>query len=139
MYILDTDVLSLMFRFPGQQPHLERKVKATPYEHIYITAISIDEAVQGAYILRDNRKNPLGCYDLLAKIPKYYGQFQALTYDERAMKIFNQFSAAIKQAAGSVNDRKIAAIALVHDYTVITRNVNDFRPTGVKCENWTLA
>jgi predicted nucleic acid-binding protein len=139
VYILDTDVLSLMFRFPGQQPHLERKVKATPYEHIYITVISIDEAVQGAYILRDNRRNPLGCYELLAKIPKYYGQFQALTCDERAMRVFDGFSAEIKRAAGSINDRKIAAIALVHNYTVITRNEDHFRPTGVRCENWTLA
>jgi hypothetical protein len=32
-------------------------------------------------------------------------------------------------------DKQIAAIALIHDLTVITRNVDDFRGTGVSVEN----
>ncbi|MBI3653199.1 MAG: hypothetical protein HY231_19400 [Acidobacteria bacterium] len=71
MYILDTDTMSLMFKFPGQQPLLEQRVKATPYEQIYTTAISVEEAVMGAFILRDNKKNPVACYSMLAKIPGF--------------------------------------------------------------------
>lgn len=32
-------------------------------------------------------------------------------------------------------DKQIAAIALVHDLTVVTRNVADFKPTGVRLQN----
>lgn len=38
-----------------------------------------------------------------------------------------------------VRDALIAATGLVHDMTVVTRNVNDFEPTGVKTLNpWSL-
>jgi predicted nucleic acid-binding protein len=32
-------------------------------------------------------------------------------------------------------DKQIAAIALIHDLTVVTRNVGDFRGTGVEIVN----
>ncbi|MDP3087787.1 MAG: hypothetical protein Q8M99_06350 [Methylotenera sp.] len=32
-------------------------------------------------------------------------------------------------------DKQIAAIALIHNMTVVTRNVVDFERTGVKLEN----
>jgi predicted nucleic acid-binding protein len=32
-------------------------------------------------------------------------------------------------------DKQIAAIALIHDLTVVTRNVDDFRGTGTKTSN----
>jgi predicted nucleic acid-binding protein len=35
----------------------------------------------------------------------------------------------------SDRDAYIAATALVHDFTVVTRNVHDFQPTGVKLFN----
>jgi predicted nucleic acid-binding protein len=136
VFILDTDVISLMFRFPEQQPLLEQRVKITPYEHIYATAISVEEAVMGAFKLRDNGNNPVACYQFLAKIPAIYGRYQILPYTAEAMEIFNGFSAAIKREAG-VNDRKIAAIALSLGYTVVTRNINHFEPTGVPCIDWT--
>jgi predicted nucleic acid-binding protein len=32
-------------------------------------------------------------------------------------------------------DKQIAAIALIHDLTVVTRNVDDFRGTGTRTKN----
>lgn len=32
-------------------------------------------------------------------------------------------------------DKQIAAIALMHELTVVTRNINDFKSTGVKLHN----
>jgi len=32
-------------------------------------------------------------------------------------------------------DQQIAAIALLHDLTVVTRDTNDFRPAGVRVRN----
>ncbi len=32
-------------------------------------------------------------------------------------------------------DKQIAAIALVHDLTIVTRNITDFAPTGAKLQN----
>jgi predicted nucleic acid-binding protein len=37
-----------------------------------------------------------------------------------------------------LNDSLIAATGLVHDMTVVTRDIQDFRPTGVKLlDPWT--
>lgn len=139
MYILDTDVLSLMFRFPGQQPHLEQHVKATPYERLYVSVISVEQAIRGAFRLRDNERNPVGCYNLLSKIVMYYGRFQILSYDEECIQRFNGFSPEVKHQAGDKADRQIAATALAHGYIVVTRNGDHFWPTGVRCEDWTIA
>jgi predicted nucleic acid-binding protein len=32
-------------------------------------------------------------------------------------------------------DKQIAAIALIHDLTVVTRNIDDFRGTGTRIDN----
>jgi predicted nucleic acid-binding protein len=136
VFILDTDVISLMFRFPGQQSLLEQRVKMTPYEHIYATAISVEESIMGAFKLRDNKNNPVACYQFLAKIPAVYARYQILPYTAEAIEIFNGLSAAIKRIAGA-NDSKIAAIALSPGYTVVTRNISHFEQTGVPCIDWT--
>lgn len=137
MYILDSDSISLLFRFPGQQPHLERRLLSTPHEHIFISVISVEEAIMGAFKLRDNRGNPSACYKLLAKIVPFYGKYQILPYDEGPMRRFAQFSAAIRRDAGGKGDRQIAATALHYHYAVITRNRPDFEPTGCLCDDWT--
>lgn len=137
MYILDSDVITLLFKYPGQQPQLESRVLATSPELLFISVISVEQAIMGAFKLRDNRGNAPACYKLLAKIVPYYGKFQILPYDEDPIARFSGFSAAVRRAAGDKGDRQISATALSYDYTVVTRNRKHFEPTGCRCDDWT--
>ena len=135
MYILDTNILTLIFKYPRQYPHLLERIKQTPYEHLWISVISIDEAIRGAYRLMHQERRPFDCFKLLTWIVTCYGQYQILTYDEDDAKIFDLFSKEINRAVQQ-SDRKIAATAIRHNHTVITRNLQDFKLTGCECEDW---
>ena len=137
MYILDTNVLTLILKYPGQYPHLLRRVRRTAYEHIWISAISVEEAMRGAFKLRDQKNNPSGCYKLIAWIVREYGKYQILPYDDEDIRIFEGFPPAIRRAA-SPQDRRIAATGIRHGYSIVTQNTRDFRLTGVCCEDWTV-
>jgi toxin FitB len=137
VYILDTNIMTYILKFPKQYPHLLDRIKRTPYEHIWISVITIEEAIKGAYKKMHQEHKPAACYQLLTWIITEYGKYQVLTYDEDDMRLFNKFSAAVRRAAQEP-DRKIAATALRHRYTVITKNMGDFRVTGAQCEDWTI-
>lgn len=137
VYILDTNILTLIFKFPKQYPHLLERIQQTPFEHLWISVISIDEAIRGAYRLMHQERRPFACFKLLTWIVTCYGQHQILTYDEGDAKIFDGLSAAINRAVQQP-DRKIAATAIKHNHTVITQNLQHFKLTGCRCEDWTV-
>jgi len=137
VYILDTNILTLIFKYPKQYPHLLERIKQTPYEHIWISVISIDEAIRGAYRLMHQEHKPFTCFKLLTWIVTGYGQYQILTYDENDGKIFDGFSPAINRGVQQP-DRKIAATAIRHNYAVITKKLQHFQLTGCRCEDWTV-
>ena len=55
-----------------------------------------------------------------------------LTFDTEAAQIWGYLRVPHHE---HLLDKQIAAIALVHDLTVVTRNSNDFSSTGVKLFN----
>lgn len=74
-----------------------------------------------------------------------YAQFQhslamlmeltLLPFDEQAAAIFRELRKQLPQ--GGTQDLKIAAIALAHDATLLTRNLVHFtKVPGLKVENW---
>lgn len=138
VYILDSNVLTLILKYPRQYPHLLERVSQTPYEQIWISAISVEEALRGAFRLRDQKDNPSGCYKLIAWIVREYAKYQILPYDDEDIRIFEGFSPAIRRGA-SPQDRRIAATGIRHGYTVVTQNTRDFELTGVQFEDWTAA
>lgn len=58
-----------------------------------------------------------------------------LAFDQEAAAIFHQLKAAYPRI-GSM-DLKIASICLMHDATLLTRNLRDFEPiVGLEVANW---
>ena len=58
MYLFDTDIVTLIFHFPGQQPNLERRVLMTPPESIFVSVVSAEEMIQGALaVIRKDQKS----------------------------------------------------------------------------------
>lgn len=140
MYILNTNVLRAIFQHRGQQPILETRIKQTPYEHIYISIVSVEEVLRGTLELfrRCEKENDIAHgYAFLDGLLMDLSKFQILAFDEEAEEAYKRMSAEAKRCGKG--DCRIAASAMAHDYTVITRNVDDFRIIGAEFENWFLA
>jgi len=141
VFILDTDVLSYYSR--GGYPTLTRRILATPPEHLWITIITVDERLQGAYRLINDIRRPdggMGGCRLLREAMRDLSDFQILPYDSNARQIFNRLSAPVRR--NGANDCKIAAIACTRGFTVITHNVQHFQEIQTGCsvlfEDWTV-
>ena len=59
---------------------------------------------------------------------------QVLPVDERTAEIWGELSGKLKQAGVVIGaiDELIAATAIAHDLTVVTRNLRHFEPTGCR-------
>jgi predicted nucleic acid-binding protein len=57
-----------------------------------------------------------------------------LPYSDEADAIFRTFSAATIRRGPQ--DARIAAQAIAHGMTVVTRNLGDFTAIGAPCEDW---
>jgi predicted nucleic acid-binding protein len=62
--------------------------------------------------------------------------FPILTFSPEAEAIFQTFPPAILRIGAQ--DCRIAAQAMAHDLTVVTRNIRDFEAIGARCEDWSV-
>ena len=125
MFLLDTNVLSELMR-AKPFPEVVEWLDAQPVDHLYISAITRAEIELGIALLPEGRRrNTLG-----AAAQGMFLEFdgRCLPFDEQAA-VFYARLVANRIAVGrpiSVEDAQIAAIAIVHSYSVVTRNSADF-------------
>ncbi len=133
MFVLDTNVVSELRR--PQKAH--RRVKAwaatTPLGSFYLSAITVLELELGALLA--GRKDAAQGAILRAWIdqqvlPRFEGRI--LFVDSAVAQCCAGLHAPKPRAE---RDALIAATALVHGMVVVTRNVADFEPTGVRIFN----
>ena len=131
MYLLDTVVVSALRR-PERHPSVARWLQVQPPDGLYISVITIGEMMYGA--ARQRRTQP-GFAELLDHwLETVLTSFQdrLLPFDEAAARRWGLLHAEL----GYTNsDLQIAAIALHHNFAVVTRNQRDFTPTGVTVLN----
>ncbi|CDF94015.1 MULTISPECIES: type II toxin-antitoxin system VapC family toxin [unclassified Pseudomonas] len=132
MYLLDTNVISEL-RKPQADRNVQAWARSVAAPSLYISAITILELETG--VLRFERKDPSQGGRLRAwldnhVLPAFAGRILAV---DRAV--------ALRCARLHVPDRSnecdalIAATALIHGLTVVTRNVADFEGSGVTLLN----
>ena len=135
MYLLDTNVVSELRK--ANSGKADKQVIAWAESitavRFYLSAISVLELELG--ILLSERRDPLQGAVLRAWFEK-----QVLTtFADRIIPIDNAVAKRCAQLhvpdPRSERDALIAASALVHSLTVVTRNVDDFAPTGVEVIN----
>lgn len=127
MYLLDTVVISALRR-PERHPQVARWLQGQDPGAMYISAITVGEIRYGA--MRQHRKQPEFAELLerwLAYVATWF-QDRILPFDEAAANHWGMLHA---QLGYTSSDLLIAATALHHGMTVVTRNVRDFKPTGV--------
>ena len=135
MYVLDTNVLSELRKATGGRADLRvtRWAYGALPSNLYLSAMTILELELGT--LRLQRRDPRQ-----SAIPRgWVDNYILPTFGGRTFPI----TTAIAQVAARLHalnsrperDALIAATALVHNMTVVTRNVADFAPMGVPAIN----
>lgn len=86
---------------------------------------------------RKTREAMVRGYRLIESAMIYYNQFKILPFDEPSINRFNELR---KQGVRiGTMDLRIAAIALSHDFTLLTRNAVDFEKVpDLRVEDWTI-
>lgn len=134
MYLYDTNVISEL-RKRHKNPNLQtfhNNVNALQ-KQVLISVISYGEIIHGIQRLRKNRD--LAQADILQK---WYDEalkpieHLALPFDISCTKVWG---ALLAQNPHNQVDKQLVATALVHDLTLITRNVKDIKSTGVRFIN----
>jgi tRNA(fMet)-specific endonuclease VapC len=137
VFVLDTDILSLY-----QFGHLQvcKHVAARSASDLAITVISVEEQLGGWYTLLRNttqRDQVAIAYQSLADNIPFLAKFNILSYSVPSQLQFENL-VTMKLNVRKM-DLRIAAIALEHGATVVSRNVRDFqRVPGLAIEDWSV-
>ena len=131
MFLLDTAVLSEL-RKKDRNPGLVRWIKDKQREQLFISVVTIGEIERGIWPQRNKDAA------FAAKLGDWLSQL-LLLHKDRILPIttsvamrWGQLSAVAGHAGA---DMLIAATALEHDLTVVTRNERHFAPAAVPCVN----
>lgn len=141
MYVLDNDIYTLYFTRESPQPVLESRILSTPPEQIWISVVTAEESIKGAFKLIKDYQNSarvtLG-YQFLSKTLFALTKYQILPFDDAAYEAFQQIPLDIRRNI-KTRDSRIAASALSRGFTVVTRNIQHFEQvSGLSCVDWTV-
>jgi len=128
--LLDTCVLSELRR-PKPHPAVRHAIDGFDTSDLFISVISIGEISKGIALLTDGpHKRTLQSW--LKSLERGYSD-RILPVDIETSRIWGELAAAAQKAGRPVGafDALIAATALRHGLHVMTRNTEDFEPTGV--------
>jgi predicted nucleic acid-binding protein len=133
MFILDTNVLSELRRRERTHPNVAAWADSVHASDLYLSAITILEIEAGTL--------------MLARRDAAQGAVLRAWIDDKVLPAFAGRILAIDTAVAqrcarlhvpdprAERDALIAATALVHRMSVVTRNVGDFQPMGVELVN----
>lgn len=133
MFLLDTNVISELRRPDKADRNVVAWANAVPAANFFMSAISILEIELGARLIE--------CKDpAQGAILRNWIDTQVLARFEGRILAIDR---AVAQRCAQLHvpnpraerDALIAATALVHGLTVVTRNVGDFEPAGVPLHN----
>ncbi len=127
MFLIDTDVLSALRR-RERYPEVARWMSKQRAADLYLSVVSVGEIERG--VIRQQRSNPDFARTLalwLDSVITLYGE-HILGVNMAIARRWGQLSARIGNDSA---DLLVAATALEHGLSVVTRNVRHFQPTGV--------
>ncbi len=137
MDLLDTDTLS---RLHAGDPRLQERQQRVDPAQVATTAITRIEILQGRFdFVRKAADGAqlLRAFAWLARSEELLGHIPVLPINEVAAARFDQLRQHKKLKKVGRADLLIAAVALAHAATVVTRNLRHFRQVpGLQAENW---
>ena len=135
MIVLDTNVVSEPLK-PQPDATVVDWLNNQEPTTLYLTAINVAELLAGVESMPSGkRRNALQEAVTGQLLPLFAGRI--LPFDTRAAEVFARANASAQAAGNPVSfaDGAIAAIALAHGFLLASRNVRDFRGTGVQLIN----
>jgi toxin FitB len=133
MYLVDTNVISEARKGKRANPGVLDFWRHVDPADIYLSAQTIGELRRGLENIR-GRGDADQAERLEAWLESVVGQYadRILAFDADCAQVWGKLMSPHPQHP---IDKQIAAIALIHDLTVVTRNVDDFRDTGVRLQD----
>ena len=130
-YLLDTVILSEL-RKRNRNPEVVRWVQNIRASDLFLSVVSVGEVERGIARQKHNRPEfAASLAEWLETVLRHYGD-RILTINVAVARRWGQLSAQLGHDSA---DLLIAATAMEHGLTVVTRNVRHFEQTGVAMIN----
>lgn len=138
MHFWDTNGFIL---FRGRDENTLRRVRENAGQ-IWLSSVAAEELLLGRLDAINRSRAPRTSLSLsrahadFAELLEDFKTFPMLAFSQEAEAVYKTFSPA--QIRIGAQDCRIAAQAIAHNLTVITRNVRDFQAIGAPCADWSL-
>jgi toxin FitB len=130
VYLLDTNVVSEL-RKPKPHGAVLQWIQDAPDAELYISAVTLGEIQAGIELTRE--QDEAKADELERWLELVSMSFNVVPMDAAA---FREWARLMHRASDTVyEDAMIAATAKLNKFTVVTRNVADFKPFGVRVLN----
>lgn len=130
-YLVDTNVLSELRR-KQPQPEVVAWFTQRPRQTLYLSVLTLGEIRKGIERLEAARQQPLLDW-LEVELPNYF-LGRLLAVDAQTADRWGRLLVSAGRPLTAI-DSLLAATALQHDLTLVTRNTADFAGTGVRLIN----
>lgn len=135
-FLLDTNVVSELMKGRPNRRVIEW-VDTTPESLLYLSVLTIGEVRKGIDLLTDNEAKRAALQSWLDRDVRLRFAGRLLVFDDAVAERWGQIEAAAKKRRGTLPtiDALLAATALHHNLTLVTRNTEDVKATGVAVFN----
>ena len=138
MYVIDTNVASELMR-PNPALSVSAWVAGRDAQELYLTAVSEAELRYGVAIMPVGRRRNALEIAMIRWLEFGFNE-RILPFDSAAARVYAEFAAGCRRTGRPISeaDCQIGAIAHSRGAILVTRNVRDFRGTGIKpFDPWT--
>lgn len=131
-YLVDTNVLSELRR---KQPdgNVVRWLEKRPPTTLFLSALTMGELRKGIELMSESERKRSYLDWLEVDLPRFFGG-RILAIDEPVADCWGRLVAQARRALPAI-DSLLAATALTHGLTLVTRNERDFRHPGLDVIN----
>ncbi|MDI6028705.1 type II toxin-antitoxin system VapC family toxin [Corticibacterium sp. UT-5YL-CI-8] len=131
MFLIDTMVLSEGFK-PNRDANAIAWLEANADKTLFLSVLSVGEIARGIRKIEDREPQRAGQYRrwLDSVLADYDANILPLT-----VPIMKRWGVLTFEVGNTAPDLLIAATALEHNLTLVTRNIRDVQNTGVKLLN----
>jgi predicted nucleic acid-binding protein len=135
-FLLDTSVVSELMK-PRPNRRVATWIDATAEELLHLSVITIGELRKGIDLLADDDRKRAALQNWLDHDVRIRFAGHLLVFDDLVAERWGQVEALAKKRRLTLPtiDAQLAATALHHNLTLVTRNTADVGPTGVPVFN----
>jgi len=127
-FLLDTNVVSELFR-ERANPNVMAWFGSVPSTDLFLSVITLGEIRKGIELKRSSSAAQADLLEAWLHALALRYRSRTFAFDEEAADVWGRIMAAHPNLP--VEDGQLAAIALRHDLTLVTRNVRHVARTGV--------